>query len=617
MVFGKSPSQRSESNRWRADGIRVENVPRIHYGDSKNYDRTTVWTWAVQRQDHLHVNVQRHCVGRTRKHRRVWENFIRSSEICSQIPARTLVIFGTWIREEMVRNLLWFPDGYWDKTAEQMMLNLAESSHPMFRATSALERGEWRSREKGKKSLHFNGSEENIELILRTAISVNQLSISGAVADLCRELFKNSRVSGNLMQTNVWKQWKYLKNFLLLILTPTQSCREICCKIMNENSCNFLKTRNYPNCAATLVWRLLKKDSSSSHLKTKKDQMKWRIFVESIHCLEVKKHPEWEGGFSETRKSAQSWMWRSAFIKDVAVLKSWSGSNSERKNKFVTETSETISLEKRWARSYKETCCESKATTKACCDTVSHFYSSSWKKMDRHQSRKIPWLLFCSVKKHDQIPTTSSVNSWRRWLEQYDLTRYEKKFKAKFDGTSQWPIDEWISFLAKGGGPKKRFQYCLNPYSSKKKSCTSQQFKDIQEVMLLIMHCKDNVLPKDFTEHIYHIREYKWNAFNNQTLTTEYLAYPILQLDTRHAETLSKSWFSSSRATPNKESFLQFLNKTEEINEFSDKVEEVDHRYEQYGEIFELLRDRVPKAIAPIVHKTRRSALSIEIVEDV
>ena len=33
------------------------------------------------------------------------------------------------------------------------------------------------------KSIHFNGSEETIELILRTVISVNQLSVYGAVAD--------------------------------------------------------------------------------------------------------------------------------------------------------------------------------------------------------------------------------------------------------------------------------------------------------------------------------------------------------------------------------------------------------------------------------------------------
>ena len=39
-------------------------------------------------------------------------------------------------------------------------------------------------------------------------------------------------------------------------------------------------------------------------------------------------------------------------------------------------------------------------------------------------------------------------------------------FESRFAGTSHWSIEAWISFLAKGGGPKKRFQCCLNPDSS-------------------------------------------------------------------------------------------------------------------------------------------------------
>ena len=34
------------------------------------------------------------------------------------------------------------PNGEWNSMAEVMMLNFAESGHPEFRATSALERGE-------------------------------------------------------------------------------------------------------------------------------------------------------------------------------------------------------------------------------------------------------------------------------------------------------------------------------------------------------------------------------------------------------------------------------------------------------------------------------------------
>ena len=67
-----------------------------------------------------------------------------------------------------------------------------ESGHPIFRAFSAFERGELRSKGHGKKSIHFHGSEENIELLLRTIIFSNQLSVHGAIADLCKELSEDS-----------------------------------------------------------------------------------------------------------------------------------------------------------------------------------------------------------------------------------------------------------------------------------------------------------------------------------------------------------------------------------------------------------------------------------------
>ena len=61
-----------------------------------------------------------------------------------------------------------------------MMVNFSESGHPIFRASSAFERGDFRSKGHGKESIHFNGSEENIELLLRMVISANQLSVYGA-----------------------------------------------------------------------------------------------------------------------------------------------------------------------------------------------------------------------------------------------------------------------------------------------------------------------------------------------------------------------------------------------------------------------------------------------------
>ena len=80
------------------------------------------------------------------------------------------------------------PDGDRDDVAEHMMLNFSESGHPEFRGTSALERGTLRSKGVEKLSIHFCGDPLPVEVILRTIISVNQLSVYGAAADRCGEL---------------------------------------------------------------------------------------------------------------------------------------------------------------------------------------------------------------------------------------------------------------------------------------------------------------------------------------------------------------------------------------------------------------------------------------------
>ena len=66
------------------------------------------------------------------------------------------------------------------------MEKFSVSRHPIFRPSSDFEREELRSKGQGKKSTHINGSEANIEFLLRTVISANQLSVHGAVADLCK-----------------------------------------------------------------------------------------------------------------------------------------------------------------------------------------------------------------------------------------------------------------------------------------------------------------------------------------------------------------------------------------------------------------------------------------------
>ena len=80
------------------------------------------------------------------------------------------------------------PGGKWDRVAElMMMIKFGESGHPVFRATSPLSRGTLKSKGGGKLSIHFFADGKTFETVFRTIISENQLSIYGAVSDVCDE----------------------------------------------------------------------------------------------------------------------------------------------------------------------------------------------------------------------------------------------------------------------------------------------------------------------------------------------------------------------------------------------------------------------------------------------
>ena len=88
------------------------------------------------------------------------------------------------------------PQGAWDNIAEEMLLEFAESGHPTFRATTPLSRGQLKSKGHGKLSIHFDADQDTIETIFRIIISVNQLSIYGAVAVICEEFENHPDGSG-------------------------------------------------------------------------------------------------------------------------------------------------------------------------------------------------------------------------------------------------------------------------------------------------------------------------------------------------------------------------------------------------------------------------------------
>ena len=88
------------------------------------------------------------------------------------------------------------PQGAWDHIADAMLLEFAESGQPIFRATTPLSRGNLKSKGHGKLSIHFTADYPTIETVFRIIISANQLSIYGAVTNICEEFEAHQDGSG-------------------------------------------------------------------------------------------------------------------------------------------------------------------------------------------------------------------------------------------------------------------------------------------------------------------------------------------------------------------------------------------------------------------------------------
>ena len=101
------------------------------------------------------------------------------------------------------------------------MIKFGESGHPVFRATSPFFRGVLKSKGGGKLSIHFCADGDTIETVIRTIISVNQLSIYGAVSDLCEEYKACQTRTERLMLAE--QSDPLFEPAKLLITTPTPS----------------------------------------------------------------------------------------------------------------------------------------------------------------------------------------------------------------------------------------------------------------------------------------------------------------------------------------------------------------------------------------------------------
>ena len=106
---------------------------------------------------------------------------------------------GPGCEEKRYATLSYKPNGAWNHVAQEMLDSFKASGHPVFRGTSPSPRGPLKSKGGGKTSTHFVAEPQTAELWLRTTVSVNRLSIFGAVGEWCQEL--RQRADGHLPQS--------------------------------------------------------------------------------------------------------------------------------------------------------------------------------------------------------------------------------------------------------------------------------------------------------------------------------------------------------------------------------------------------------------------------------
>ena len=123
--------------------------------------RKLVWTRQLHRQDHLFMSMFNDIAWDAKGNDELCVNNSKTIKgYAERFPRGHWSFLGPGSEEKCNGTYDCKPHGSWNRTAEKMLQNFAGSSHPIFRCTSALERGQLRSKGGGKTSIHFNGSTE-------------------------------------------------------------------------------------------------------------------------------------------------------------------------------------------------------------------------------------------------------------------------------------------------------------------------------------------------------------------------------------------------------------------------------------------------------------------------
>ena len=213
MVFGNTLSQRSGSNRRGGDGVRVEKIPGFttlgildeipkmmaeSKCDPEQFKGRIIFMWMYNDID-----------GETEETENCIANALRITECARRFTQGHWSFLGPGSQRENGTEPV--PTNRMEngiKLLKGWCSTLPKADILYFVSAAPWKEENWKSKGKGVKTIHFNCSEETIEVILRTIISFNQLSVHGAVADLCKENEPKSLLQVQENTLKMWGRWR-------------------------------------------------------------------------------------------------------------------------------------------------------------------------------------------------------------------------------------------------------------------------------------------------------------------------------------------------------------------------------------------------------------------------
>ena len=417
------------------------------------------------------------------------------------------------------------PGGKWDRVAELMMIKFGESGHPVFPATSPLSRGTLKSKGVGQSSVHFCADGDTIETVFRTIISVKQLSIYGAVSDLCEEYGICQTCTGRLVVAE--QSDPFFAPADLLIMTPTSSvdifAQENLLQKHKERVENFSQPDQLTK--VCIGAGFLKTVEVGQYFMTKHTD-EFLQFADSVACRECTlpqddKSSDPKGWIRGNTKIgpvlevstrylqgkheveiriepvnndiSHSWVRISHGLNKLVTEKSNKryDDNEQEISTTKTEVFATASRSKARAKPRPSTTCSSPRTIP--------LLERTW--IDIEPGTQI----------HQAYPVSKRMNTLLRHGERprkedgtIEFWRLKDDLRNRFEHSQYWSDDVWKNKMAGGGGNKKRFQYC-----------TDRSGQEILHLRALQGHSgrnsidpslQDNVLiPNNSFEYIYHV----------------------------------------------------------------------------------------------------------------